>query len=92
MLYIKKDLDRSIVEKYGYKKCKGRYGKNGLYYKCFARGVEVIFIGEGLYVSKWKDDDSRIHKDANCKYRSNQTALDEVHDLTIAGILEKRYV
>lgn len=31
-------------EKFGFKKCKGEYGKSGCYYLCVARGVKMLFV------------------------------------------------
>lgn len=33
-------------EKFGFKKCKGEYGKNGCYYLCVARGVKMLFVSD----------------------------------------------
>jgi len=91
MLCIRNGLDKAILKDYGYKKCKGQYGKVGLYYKCFARGIQVIFVSEKSFnIQKWEDNDPRIHKNANCRWRSRQTTFDEIYDLIMAGILEKR--
>ena len=55
--------------KYGFKKCKGFKGYDG-YYLCVARGCKVIFITDVLLnVANWQDDDKRIHKRPNCRYR-----------------------
>ena len=57
-------------EKFGFKKCKGEYGKHGCYYLCVARGVKMLFVSNVIFdVNNWRDNDPRIHKDANCRYR-----------------------
>lgn len=31
-------------EKFGFKKCKGKYGKQGCYYLCVARGCKMLCL------------------------------------------------
>ena len=64
-------------EKFGFRRCKGSYGKNDCYYLCVARGCEMIFVSPVMFaINPWKDDDPRIHSRANCKYSDSKTALD----------------
>ena len=52
-------------EKFGFKKCKGEYGKRGCYYLCVARGCKMLFVSSAIFdVNDWTDNDPRIHKDA----------------------------
>lgn len=75
-------------EKFGFKKCKGEYGKNGCYYLCVSRGVKMLFVSNVFFdVINWEDDDPRIHKDANCRYRDNRTYLDIIYELIKAEML-----
>lgn len=77
-------------EKYGFKKCKGEYGKCDCYYLCVARGIKMLFVSNKCFdVIDWKDNDPRIHKKANCKYRDTRDALDIVYGLIKAGMLTK---
>lgn len=88
MLYIKEDVKLEELKKFGFKKCKKPYDM--LYYLCIARGCTVIYIGNGIYIQDWKEDDPRIHSNANCKYRSKSTCLDVMYDLITAGLVEKK--
>ena len=80
-------------EKYGFKKCKGDYGKNDCYYLCIARGCKMLFVSNVCFdIQDWKPDDPRIHKKANCKYRDIRTALDIVYQLIKDGMLVSDYM
>lgn len=79
-------------EKYGFKKCKGSYGKNGCYYLCVAKGCKMIFLSkEMIDVIDWSDSDPRIHKRPNCRYSDTRTALDIVTSLVINGMIMTEY-
>lgn len=83
-------VEAKEFEKFGFKKCKGEYGKCDCYYLCVARGVKMLFVSNECFeVIDWKDNDPRIHKKANCKYRDTRDALDIVYDLIKADILTK---
>ena len=59
-------------EKFGFKKCKGEYGKQGCYYLCVANGVKMLLVSDvyfGVMDRARGCIDPRIHKDANCRYR-----------------------
>ena len=48
-------------EKFGFKKCKGEYGKQGCYYLCVSRGVKMLFVSDVYFgVNDWDDNDPRI--------------------------------
>ena len=86
---LRPKVDVKEFEKYGFKKCKGEYGKNDCYYLCISRGVQMIFVSkEIIAINDWQDDDPRIHKDANCRYRDLRTYLDVLYDLISAGLIE----
>lgn len=87
MLKIRDCIDKKELEKFGFKKCKKPY--DSLYYRCFARGVKAMFIGSAIFIDYWDEDDPRIHKNPNCKYRSNLTVYDMLFDLITAGLVEK---
>lgn len=73
---------------YGFKKCKGEYGKNGCYYLCVARGCKMIFLSkECVSILDWEDKDPRIHTKPNCRYSDQRTALDIVVELAIYGLV-----
>lgn len=75
-------------EKFGFKKCKGEYGKSGCYYLCVARGAKMLFVSDVYFgVNDWDNNDPRIHKDANCKYRDIRTYLDIIYELIKAEML-----
>ena len=42
-----------------------------------------------IIIDKWYENDSRAHKKANCKYRSNKTVYDVLYDLIKADLVEK---
>ena len=75
-------------EKFGFKKCKGEYGKSGCYYLCVSRGNKMLFVSSAIFsVNEWRDNDPRIHKDANCRYRDRRTCLDIIYELIKADML-----
>lgn len=80
-------------EKFGFKKCKGEYGKNGCYYLCVARGIKMLFVSNVCFdVINWEDDDPRIHKAANCRYKDSRTYLDIIYELIKADMLRSNCV
>lgn len=82
-------VEAKEFEKFGFKKCKGEYGKSGCYYLCVARGCKMLFVSSEIFdVMNWINDDPRIHKDANCRYRDHRTYLDIVYELIKADMLE----
>ena len=86
---LRPKVDIKEFEKYGFKKCKGEYGKNDCYYLCISRGSKMIFVSkEIITINNWQDDDPRIHKDANCRYRDLRTYLDVLYDLISTGLVE----
>ena len=90
MLYIKKDVTADQLAKHGFKRCKKPYPG---YYLCVARGVQIIFIGDGIFVDDWHiNDDPRVHKRPNCKYKSNKTVIDVIYDLIMDGLVEKKEI
>jgi hypothetical protein len=75
-------------EKFGFKKCKGKYGKNGCYYLCVANGAKMLLVSDVYFgVNDWNDNDPRIHKDANCRYSDRRTYLDIIYELIKADML-----
>jgi hypothetical protein len=87
---LKPAVDVKEFEQMGFKKCKGEYGRNGCYYLCVARGVQMLFVSPVMFaVNDWKDNDPRIHKKANCRYTDRRESLDIIYDLIIKGYLER---
>lgn len=83
--------DMKEFEKVGFKKCKKPY--DGCYYLCFARGVQYIFLSPVMIdIVKWEDTDPRIHKNANCRYKDNGTALEFLVELVKAGMVTCDYL
>lgn len=88
---LKPKVDTKEFEKYGFKKCKGEYGKIGCYYLCVARGCKMLFVSNVYFtIMDWKADDARIHKRANCRYRDYRDAYDILYDLIKAGLIERK--
>ena len=86
---LRPKVDIKEFEKYGFKKCKGRYGKIDCYYLCVARGIKMIFVSSKILdVIDWEDTDERIHDSPNCKYRDDRTYMDILYDLIKADLLE----
>lgn len=66
--------------KYGFKNCKKPYNK--CLYLCVAKGNQMIFLSTAMIdIIEWKESDPRIHKNANCRYRDNRTALEIMCEL-----------
>jgi hypothetical protein len=87
---LRPKVDVEEFEKFGFKRCKGISKELRCYYLCVARGCKMIFVSPVIFdVNEWKDDDPRIHKDANCRYKDKRTYLDIIYDLIEAGMLEK---
>lgn len=81
-------VEAKEFEKFGFKKCKGEYGKSGCYYLCVSRGCKMLFVSPKIFdVNEWKRNDPRIHKDANCRYRDHRTYLDIIYELIKADML-----
>lgn len=79
-------------EKFGFKKCVGEYGKAECYYLCVTRGTKMLFVSNSCFdVNNWKDDDPRIHKKPNCRYRDKRTYMDIVYELIKAGMLKSKF-
>ena len=46
-------VEAKEFEKFGFKKCKGEYGKSGCYYLCVARGVKMLFVSDVCFDVKF---------------------------------------
>ena len=79
-------------ERFGFKRCKGIPKESECYYLCIARGCKMLFVSDSYFgVNDWNKDDPRIHKDANCRYRDNRTALDIIYELIKADMLKSEW-
>ena len=77
-------------EQYGFKKCKKPY--DNCYYRCFARGVKMMFLSKYMIdIIDWDDTDPRIHSRANCLYRDTRTAEDYLCELVRLGLVDTHY-
>ena len=78
--------------KYGFNRCKGIPRDSECYYLCVARGNKMIFVSDVCFsINDWKKGDPRIHKDANCRYRDNRTALDILYQLVKDDMLKSSF-
>ena len=78
-------------EKLGFKKCKKPYDM--CYYLCFSRGVQYIFLSPAMIdIVKWQDNDTRIHKKANCRYKDKRTAIEFMCELIKANMVTCDYL
>lgn len=74
-------------EKYGFKKCKKPYDE--CYYLCVNRGLKMIFASRECFeINDWEENDPRIHKRANCRYRDKRTAIDILYEIIKDDALE----
>lgn len=49
--------------KFGFRKCKGMYGRNGCYYTLIRADNKMLFVSKEVFmVFDISDDDPRIHK------------------------------
>lgn len=78
--------------KYGFKKCKGMYGRNGCYYLCISRGKKMLFVSDEYFsISDWDKNDPRIHSKPNCRYTDKRAYLDIVFELIHDGMIVSEY-
>lgn len=48
----------------------------------------MLFVSDVYFgINDWDDNDPRIHRDANCRYRDNRTYLDIIYELIKADML-----
>lgn len=88
---IKPIVDIKEFEKAGFKKCRKPY--DSCYYLCVSRGIQMIFLSPVMIdIIKWKNDDPRIHKKANCRYRDRRTALEIVVEMAQKGMITCDYL
>ena len=84
-------VDMKEFEKIGFKKCKKPYDK--CYYLCVARGIKMIFLSPVMVdIMKWEENDPRIHKKPNCRYRDCRTALEIVVEMAKNNMITCDYI
>ena len=89
---LKPKVKAREFERFGFKRCKGIPKESECYYLCIARGCKMLFVSDVCFaVNDWNKDDSRIHKNANCKYRDRRTALDIIYELIKADMLKSEW-
>lgn len=89
MLVPLKEL-KDNPQQYGFKRCKKPY--YNCYYRCFARGVKMMFLSKYMIdIIDWKDDDPRVHRRPNCLYRDNRTAEDYLCELIQQDLVDTHY-
>ena len=89
---LKPKVKAREFERFGFKRCKGIPKESECYYLCIARGCKMLFVSDSYFgVNDWDKDDPRIHKDANCRYRDNRTALDIIYELIKADMLKSEW-
>lgn len=82
----------SEFKKFGFKRCKGIPKELECYYLCIARGKKMLFVSDVCFcINDWDENDSRIHKKANCRYRDRRTALDIIYELIKADMLVSEF-
>lgn len=86
---LKPKVDVTEFEKFGFKLCKGIPREQQCYYLCISRGCQMLFVNPKVFDwFDWWDDDPRIHKRPNCRYKDPRTALDIIYELIKADMLE----
>ena len=89
---LKPKVKARDFERFGFKRCKGIPKESECYYLCVSRGRKMLFVSDSyLGVNDWNEDDSRIHKNANCRYRDRRTALDIIYELIKADMLKSEW-
>lgn len=52
----------------------------------------MLFVSDSYFcVNDWDKNDPRIHKDANCRYKDNRTALDIIYEMIKANMLKSEW-
>lgn len=89
---LKPKVKAREFERFGFKRCKGIPKESECYYLCVARGGKMLFVSDSYFgVNDWDKNDPRIHKDANCRYKDNRTALDIIYELIKANMLKSEW-
>lgn len=88
---LKPNVDIQEFKKYGFKQCREIPKDTPCLYLCIKKDSTMIFVSECVYIiDKWRHNDPRIHKQANCtRADDNRDAMDITFDLIQAGMLKK---
>ena len=87
MLKPKKSMEE-FEKSFGFRKCKG-CSLLPIYYLCVAKDSKFLFVSPVMFdIQDWKNDDKRIHKKANCRYRDHRTSTDILYQLIKADMLK----
>ena len=87
---LKPQVPMSEFVKFGFKKCKGSYGRAGCYYLCIANGSKMMFVSNAVFdIQPWTADDPRIHRRPNCRYKDPRGEMEMLFDLITGGYLGK---
>ena len=85
---LKPKVNVEEFKKFGFKKCKG-CSLLPIYYLCVAKDSKFLFVSHVMFdIQDWKNDDKRIHKKANCRYRDHRTSTDILYQLIKADMLK----
>jgi hypothetical protein len=87
--YLKPRVPEHEFSNFGFRKCKGKYGRYGCYYMLVRADDKVIFASkEILTVFDFSNDDPRIHK--NRRYlKTEGNSYCVIKDLTEKGFFEE---
>lgn len=86
---IKPTKPIETYKQYGFKKCKGEYGKSLCYYLCVSRGNQMIFVSPFMIeIFPWVKDDPRIHKNPNCRYLDKRRVIEIICEMAMNGLLK----
>lgn len=88
---LKLNCEAKEFEKFGFVRCKGIPKECESYYLCVSRGCKMLFVSNVCFmINDWKEDDPRIHKKPNCRYKDNRDVLDIIYDLIKSDMLVKQ--
>lgn len=87
--YLKPRVSEREFSKFGFRKCKGTYGRSGCYYMLVRTDNKMLFASKELFmVFDISDDDPRIHK--NRRYlKTMADSYFVVKELTEKGFFQK---
>lgn len=83
------NTDIEEFERFGFKPCKGISRDKKCYYLCLSKDSTLFFVSPEIFcMEPWEDDDPRVHKRSNCKYRDKRTFIVVLFELINAGMLK----
>lgn len=69
-IFLKPRVPEREFSKFGFRKCKGEYGRNGCYYTLVRADNKMLFVSKEIFdVFDISDNDPRVHK--NRRYFNN---------------------